>query len=171
MGKLMLVRVDYEYCNYLREFDSKVMYNHDRKELRPFVGVLFMVNDMKYFAPLSSPKEKHKTMRDYEDFMKIKEGEYGAINFNNMVPVSDGNYEIIFLDEELVEKEGKAYVELLRNQLYYLNAHYIEVINRAISLHNNYINGTLRKSVRKRCCNFLLLEDKCLMYHKEVVNV
>ena len=53
---LIVVRLDTEYCNYLRKFDNKVPYNYNEKELRPFVGVLFEVNDCKYFAPLSSPK-------------------------------------------------------------------------------------------------------------------
>ena len=40
---LTLVRLDTEYCNYLRKFDKKVPYSFKEKELRPFVGVLFEV--------------------------------------------------------------------------------------------------------------------------------
>ena len=44
MKKLLeLVRVDKKYCDYLRQFDDKVPYNFDKKELRPFVGVLFYI--------------------------------------------------------------------------------------------------------------------------------
>ena len=32
------------------------------KENRPFIGVLFQVENCKYFAPLSSPKLKHLKM-------------------------------------------------------------------------------------------------------------
>ena len=39
-----LVRIDDKYCDYLRKYDSKVMYNANRKSLRPFVGILFEVN-------------------------------------------------------------------------------------------------------------------------------
>lgn len=52
--------IDYKYCDYLRNFDSKVCYNKGKKELRPFVGVLFTIDNFEYFAPLSSPKLKHK---------------------------------------------------------------------------------------------------------------
>ena len=41
MKKLVLVRLDSNYCDYLRQFDNKVPYNFDNKELRPFIGVLF----------------------------------------------------------------------------------------------------------------------------------
>lgn len=58
-----IVKIDYKYCDYLRMFDSKVPYNAGSKELRPFVGILFMIDDMEYFAPLSSPKPKHKIIK------------------------------------------------------------------------------------------------------------
>ena len=57
-NKFKIVIVDPKYCDYLRGFDSKVTYNAFDKKLRPFLGILFMVNDIEYFAPLSSPKEK-----------------------------------------------------------------------------------------------------------------
>ncbi len=40
---------------------------------------------MKYFAPLSSYKDKHKKMLETVDFIKIKD--YAVINLNNMIPV------------------------------------------------------------------------------------
>ncbi len=40
MESLILVRLDSNYCDYLRQFDKKVPYNYDRKELRPFIGVV-----------------------------------------------------------------------------------------------------------------------------------
>ena len=53
---LKIVKVNTKYCNYLRKYDNKVVYNIGIKELRPFIGVLFKVNKYEYFAPLSSPK-------------------------------------------------------------------------------------------------------------------
>ena len=85
---LKIVRVDSHYCNFLRNFDSKVSYNAGFKELRPFIGVLFKINDCEYFAPLSSPKVKHKKLKNTLDMIKIKDGEYGVINFNNIIPVT-----------------------------------------------------------------------------------
>ncbi len=58
--KFKIVKIDSKYCDYLRNFDEKVIYNAFDKELRPFIGVLFIVGKYEYFAPLSSPKEKHK---------------------------------------------------------------------------------------------------------------
>ena len=57
---LQIIRVDTNYCDYLRKFDSRVAYNMNEKEIRPFVGILFKIEDCEDFAPLSSPKQKHK---------------------------------------------------------------------------------------------------------------
>ena len=53
-----------------------------------------------YFAPLSSPKPKHKNMKNTLDFFKIKNGELGAVNFNNMIPVNKNNYSLVDLNKE-----------------------------------------------------------------------
>lgn len=45
---------------------------------------------MKYFAPLSSFKPKHKWLSETVDFIKI--GDMAVININNMIPVPEGIY-------------------------------------------------------------------------------
>lgn len=42
------------------------------KDLGPFVGVLFLVENCEYFALLFRPKEKHKRMKNTLDLIKIK---------------------------------------------------------------------------------------------------
>lgn len=69
---LKIVRVNPDYCDYLRKFDNKVAYNRNEKELRPFIGILFKIDTCQYFAPLASPKPKHKKMKNTVDFFKIK---------------------------------------------------------------------------------------------------
>ena len=101
---LKIVRVNPEYCYYLRKYDNKVAYNKNEKELRPFIGILFKIDTCEYFAPLSSPKLKHKNMKNTVDFFKIKDGELGAVNFNNMIPVMKRDYTIVEYDEELSRK-------------------------------------------------------------------
>lgn len=92
MNYVKLVNIETSYCDYLRKYDHRVAYNKDNKDLRPFVGALFTVEDKEYFAPLSSPKSKHLKMKNTHGFLKIDGGKLGAINFNNMVPVKSSNY-------------------------------------------------------------------------------
>ena len=162
---LKLVKVDTEYCDYLRKFDNKVSYNKYEKELRPFIGVLFTIKNIEYFAPLSSPKPKHLKMRNTVDFFKIKNGELGAINFNNMIPVKENNYMLIDLDKKTKTKEEKKYQKLLKEQLAWLNENYIQVKNKSFKLYNLYNTNRLSKNIMDRCCNFKLLEKKCIEYN------
>lgn len=158
--------MDYTYCDYLRQFDYKVPYNKKKKELKPFIGVLFEVNNCKYFAPLSSPKPKHKTMKTTLDFMKIDNGNLGAINFNNMLPVTDKNIIALDLDKECFTKQEEKYTKMLKEQLFWLNRNNDKLFGRSKKLYDKYINGTLNKNIADRCCNFKLLEEKCIEYNK-----
>ena len=118
---LKIVRIDSDYCDYLRKYDNKIVYNKYEKELRPFIGVLFKIDNFEYFAPLSSPKLKHKFMKNTIDFLKIKDGELGAVNFNNMIPVTEKNYFLIDLNKRITNIEDLKYQRMLRQQLNWLN--------------------------------------------------
>lgn len=161
---LQIIRVNTNYCDYLRKFDSRVAYNMNEKEIRPFVGILFKIEDCEYFAPLSSPKSKHKKMKNTIDFLKIKNGELGAVNFNNMIPVKSDYYSIIDLNQSTLTLNEEKYQKLLKEQLAWLNANYIQVKDKSYKLYTLYNKGKLPETVRERCCNFKLLEEQCLKY-------
>jgi len=167
---LKLVKVDSNYCNYLRKFDKRVPYNYGTKEIRPFVGVLLKVNGCMYFAPLSSPKPKHLNMKDTIDFLRLDNGKLGAINFNNMIPVMENNVLEIFVNQKNDNDKNNKYMYLLRDQLFWLNRNR-KLLKMANTLYESYLLKTLSKNVIRRCCNFPLLEQKCIEYNsKEVVN-
>lgn len=168
---LIIVRINSDYCNYLRNFDFRVPYNKEQANMRPFVGILFNIQDKEYFAPLSSPKSKHLKMRNTLDFIRIDEGKYGAINFNNMIPIKRDCYEIINLNEKCNSKKEKQYQDLLINQYTWLNINMRLVKNKAANLYKLYMENKLASNIKKRCCNYPLLEEKCDLYQKKTVNV
>ncbi len=53
-NNLKIYYLDDDYINYLRKFDNKVAYN--KNSTRSYVGVVYTINELNYFAPLSSPK-------------------------------------------------------------------------------------------------------------------
>lgn len=163
---LILVRIDPDYCNYLRKFDEKVPYNYNEKEARPFIGILFKVNNCMYFAPLSSPKPKHLKIKSKLDFLKLDNGKLGAINFNNMLPVTEKNIIKIDIEKECPTSTEQKYTKLLKEQIYYLNRNNDKIYNRSKKLYDKYINGTLDSKIALRCCNFKLLEEKCQEYNR-----
>ena len=130
------------------------------------VGVLFEIDGFEYFAPLSSPKPKHKNMKNTVDFFKIKGGELGAINFNNMIPVNIENYVLIDLNKETTLANEQKYLKLLKEQLNWLNANYAQVKNKSLKLYQLYNMNKLSKNIMDRCCNFQLLEEKSKIYIK-----
>lgn len=161
-----LATVNSEYCDYLREFDYRVSYNANKKKLRPFVGVLFEIDKIKYFAPLSSPKPKHLRMKNKIDFYKLDNGKLGAINFNNMIPVIEGEYYIIDMNVKGLKRGEKQYKILLSNQLRWLNRYGKSLRENALNLYNKKVENRLPKKINERCCDFKLLEEKCREYKK-----
>ena len=55
---LKIYYISEQYINYLRKYDKNVAYN--KNSTRPYIGVVYTYNNYNYFAPLASPKEKHK---------------------------------------------------------------------------------------------------------------
>lgn len=157
---LSLYRIDEDYCNYLRKTDFRVPYNMDEKHNRPFIGVVVSINDVDYFAPLSSPKPKHKTMKNQVDFRKLKGGEWGAINFNNMIPATKEVLIKLNLNIETDDdKKTIKYKELLRNQISWCNSRKDEIREQAKALYDSVTHKTCRGNLLMRCCDFLALES------------
>ena len=163
---LMLVKVDSNYCDYLRQYDAKVYYNAGKKDLRPFVGILFSVNNCYYFAPLSSPKPKHAHLKSNIDLIKINKGKLGVINLNNMIPVTLINIKKIDLNKVCFTKQEQQYLNLLNDQIYWLNRNKSQIYAKAVKLYTKYITNKINPVIKSRCCDFELLEEKCKEYHK-----
>ena len=89
IGKLNFYIIDDNYIEYLSQFDKHIAYNKNGK--RPYIGVVLIVENHYYFAPLFSPKQKHKTYKDNLTFFKIinekTKNDLGIIRFSDMIPV------------------------------------------------------------------------------------
>lgn len=159
--------VDVEYCSFLRKTDPCVPYNMGMKSTRPFVGIVFCVGEFHYYAPLTSPKPKHLRMKNQIDFLKINNGLWGAINFNNMIPVPLfclKKVEIRILDSD--SKQDIDYKNLLSNQLSWCNANKYAVLKQAEKLYQTITQGMAWKDLAERCCKFRLDEQQCMIYEK-----
>ena len=111
---MRLYHVSDTYIQYLKQFDERVPDNKNQR--RPYVGIVIEVRGITYYAPLSSPKPKHLKMKNGKDFRKINKGVYGAINFNNMIPVPVE--ELLLIDFNAIQ--DKQYRRLLQHQYEYI---------------------------------------------------
>lgn len=154
--KLKIYKVDEKYISYLKQFDINVKLNKGEK--RPYIGVVLEINNFKYFAPMASPKPKHKNMKNSLDFIKINEGNQGAINLNNMIPVID--HAIIIYD--INSEPNDTYKQLLFDQVAFINKNSEKITTNAKKL---YEKVTIYNSfLKERCVDFKLLEEKSLEF-------
>ncbi len=163
MKTLKIYYIDNNYINYLRKFDNIVAYN--KTKTRPYVGVVYTFNNQTYFAPLSSPKPKHLIMNNRAlDIFKIKDGELGIVNINNMIPTPKS-----CLTEVLPLVKDMQYKKLIIEQTTYLNNHKRDLLDKVNFFMLKYDTNKLSKRIMDRCCDFNLLEEKCKEYEKEEV--
>ena len=159
---MKLYYVKDRYIDYLKQFDSKVANN--KSQTRPYIGVVLKIGEINYFAPLSSPKPKHLKMKQSIDLFKIKNGEYGVINLNNMIPVPLDKVIELNIEKELDIK----YKELLKRQIIYIRENKISIYNKASKLRNilidNNVEAEHRRILKARSCNLKLLEEKYFEY-------
>lgn len=160
---MKICKIKEEYINYLRTKEPKVLKNKNEK--RPYIGIVLEMTNYTYFIPLSSPKPKHKNMKNMKDFHKIQSGKYGVINFNKIIPVPtqciiDFNFE----DEEDIE-----YRNLLQKQYNCIKNMRSIIVKKCNMVYNIFHTcdeqlTSVDLKIKQRCCNFDLLETMCTEY-------
>lgn len=164
---LGLYNITENYIKYLFKYDNRIMISVGNKATRPFVGIVLQVNNTYYFAPLASPKPKHLKMKNSIDFLKIKGGEYGAINFNNMIPAPTAQMTLI----NYKDITDIAYSNLLQNQYIWCNDNKDRIFKIANKLYFLSLERRIPQNIKKRCVNFKLLEEKCLEYQSYLQSI
>ena len=160
MNKLQFYEVEEKYVDYLSQFAGHLFHNAKTTQSysRKYIGILFEINSMKYFAPLSSFKPKHKKLTETIDFIKI--GNMAVINLNNMFPVPDGYY---FLKDPSTEPNLQ-YRTLLNNEIRVIKQKTSQIINNAMAVYNHKLTNDGKSKLSQRCNDFVLLEQKSKEY-------
>lgn len=84
----------------------------------------------------------------------------------NMIPISENSYKYIDTNSICLTFTEQKYQNLLRDQLRWLNREGQSLREKAINLYNKRIHNLLNENVASRCCDFKLLEEKCLEYNR-----
>jgi protein AbiQ len=150
--------------------DFRVSKNDNIDYQRPFIGVLFNIDNLGYFAPLTT-SSKGKKLRDFPKkenitFYPIEECKYGGINFNNMIPLVNGTYKDIDLqikdDDFGWERNKKIQLmnikRILRHRGKYL-------IAKAVNLYSLKTTGRLYPNYDTITCDFKQLEIASSYYN------
>lgn len=167
LGKLNFYIIDDNYISYLSQFDKHIAYNKSQK--RPYIGVIIIVNEYYYFAPLFSPKQKYKTYKDNLTFFKIvnikTKTDLGIIRFSDMIPVPQECVSI--LDSK---NKSYGYKRLLSEQYSYINQpqNKQKIIDKAEKIYNIVTKNSRSQMARfykELSCDFKLLEEKSNNYN------
>ena len=111
---MKLFEVSDRYINYMKQFFYSSMLDNKeerRKHRRKYLGIIISINNINYFAPLSSPK-----LSDYDNYGKIRKSSaivlrmiknhsknpqlLATIILNNMIPVPDSEIILYNLNDE-----------------------------------------------------------------------
>ncbi len=160
MKSLKLYEIDSEYILYLSKFQEHLFLSDGDKSNRKYIGIILEINNYKYFAPLSSFKEKHKKMKESVDFVKIRD--YAVININNMMPVPNKVYKLVDINGVI----DRNYRYLLQAENREINKQKNRIYKNAYIVYKHklkYINSTL---LSKRTNDFSVLEKAYNNYKK-----
>lgn len=161
-NNLRFFEINPHYIDYLSLFAPHLFANKkpDQHHARKYIGIVLQINDLFYFAPLSSAKPKHRHMQEGLDFIKVKQ--YSVINLNNMLPVPLSDCIPIDFSKERDPK----YRNLLMAEYRFIKMIEEKVQKNARLLYNHKIRYGNSTPLAKRCNDFLLLEQKCREYEQ-----
>lgn len=118
--------IDVNYIEYLKTIEIRIPnIDYGEGKFKPFFKPLFIINDLVYVTQISSPKEKHKKLKENLDFKKIyrENNLIGVVNLNYMFPVPMDK--IIDIEYKNIDKykkfnnsiEKSKYIALLKHEM------------------------------------------------------
>lgn len=159
MDNLRIYRISDHYIRFMNSRDPKVQYNKGAR--RPYVGVVFSFGGFKYFVPMESPKQNHVNIKPGKHILKLDNGKYGLLGFNNMLPVHKDALIELNIDAEPDPK----YRELLKRQAALCNRMKADILNHAQLTYFDVVSGK-NKFLMGISCDFKALEAACKTYRK-----
>lgn len=178
---MRLYTINKDYIEYLKEFDNKVVNVDYANGFKLFVGKIKLQNnneDIKYYIPLTSYKEKFFDENNQEqiDIFKIKDksgANYTSVlNINNMIPapdlvVTEFGYDMLrYNDKFRSYQEKDRYYHLTIDELNYINKFKDDIEHRAkttFSMVND--NNNKYQNLANRCCDFLTLFEHAIDFN------
>ena len=157
-SSIRIYEIKSEYIKYLSNYQKHIFTQADGKDTRKYIGIIFEVKGVKYFAPLSSFKEKHKKMKESVDFIKIKD--YAVINLNNMIPVPDSQ----IVDIDINKEKEPSYRYLLQAESREISRQKNRIRKNAEIVYSHKKHNDNSTALAKRTNNFELLEKLCKEY-------
>ena len=162
MENIKLYEVNADYIDYLSAYAPHLFQNKKpgQNNERKYIGIVFQINGLDYFAPLYSFKQKHHRMKEAVDFIKVKD--YAVINLNNMFPVPLTERKYVDIRSE----RDPHYRALLLAEYRFIKSIQEKIRKNAQNVYKIKIKDGTSSALAKRCNDFLSLEKACNKYIK-----
>lgn len=180
-GKLKFVNVDVDYLKELHTASQEVYYRENDYDKKPYLGILFTTENMKYVIPLTSAKQKHKKWKNIEqdrfliyemvdpfvlgskdiwtnveDTSRVKHI-LSAIDVKKMIPVVDDAISYVNINITPQDTNEERNYKILLNKEYTFCLKIIDdIIKKADKVYSKQINTG---KIQKFCCDFKALEN------------
>lgn len=186
--------INTSYIDYLKQFDKtgNILDNEkENGEIRPYVGIIYSINEFNYFVPLSSPKDSdyltdkndglfildengNKIIRRsvvpiYRIIIKSTNPEtgeneinfLGKLRFNSMIPVPESEITKLDIDNWPNEKHKN----IFQNQIRHLRKNKPKLLNgHAKVIYTQKTHNRTDINYIKNTVDFKLLESKMTDY-------
>lgn len=185
-NEIKFYEINHKYMKYLYGIDSRVYFDERYKnEVKPYVGIIITLENVKYFIPLTSAKKKHSNYKlktkDYlliYDIVDIKNIKVNSIyqdkkddstkkyhilsilDIRKMVPVPNGMFKKIEINS----------LELNYQFLFYKEHRFCKsnqdlILKNALRLYDKTkLKGSELSSFH---CNYIILEEAMLKYNEK----
>lgn len=184
-NNLKFININQDYLKYLHSACSEVYFKASGYETKPYIGILVQENNCEYVIPLSSAKEKHKSWKnvDTDRFLiyetctyseTLKNGIYvknsddsykhilSVMDLKKMIPIKNSLYSEVSLNPLPTDSdEEKKYKVLLNIEYSFCLKILNSIIHKASKLYEKQMSTG---KIAKFCCDFKLLEQKCMEY-------
>ena len=157
MKNLKIYKIEDKYIRFLHSIDKKVQHNKNAK--RPYVGVVFSFGGFQYFVPMESPKPNHSKIKSGKHILKLKNGEYGLLGFNNMIPV----HKEALINFDISKEPDEKYRNLLQNQIRICNRMKADILDHAQKTYFSVMAGN--DFLVNISCDFKKLERASKKYN------
>lgn len=159
MSKFKFYEVDKEYIKFLQKHERKIP-NISYETNDKFVcGVLFDIDGIKYFAPISSFTKQQKT----NILIKSASGKViSSVRLSFMFPIPE---QLVRVKD--FSKEEYRYKRLLMEELDFCNKNSHKIVKKALYIYQTVKDGS-DALLKKNCCDFDRLESVYTQYLQQI---
>lgn len=152
-------RINNDYLDFLKQYDSQVPNIQYEKHEKFFCGTVLNVNEINYFAPISSFTIPQRT-----NFLILdKQKALSSVRLCFMVPVLPSVITKISIKD--LHNEDPKYAILVSKEYQYCSVHEQELKKKAMSVYK--IGCNKNHILNKTCCDFKKLEQVYIQYKQE----